>query len=330
MKTLRLGSVTAAALVALSFGQAAHAAATPILFDTNGAAVGGLITVNTFDWSPDNALAVDATPLANFPAQTSFNLYAQGQLGNFLDAANQPIQNTGLNVNYEITFEAGFSEKGTNIVVPGLGANAIFGLDAAGPVNFFNVYYDTARNANALAGTGYGDGKLILSAIAVANTTSFFVAFTIDTDGDGLVDTPTIVALDNNGANNHPGVGTVVGSGGGQLTANVTSQDTDFFKSDFSQFIVDLFFNTSNITPFSQVDPAFLVVGNTPQYGAGIPGFLAGVNGFGAGNTCAICDFHFQADANQSFQAAVPEPGSLALLGLAFGVLGATRRRKQS
>ncbi|NMG30295.1 PEP-CTERM sorting domain-containing protein, partial [Aromatoleum evansii] len=115
----------------------------------------------------------------------------------------------------------------------------------------------------------------------------------------------------------------VDGSGGGKLEGSVVTADTNFFKSDFSQLVIDLFFNTSIITPFLQADPAALVAGFTPQYGGAVPGFsFTSVNGLGGG-TCDLCDFQFQADANQSFSvAAVPEPNTLALLGCALGVAG--------
>lgn len=324
MKTKTLAAALGALFVTAVAAPAAIAATTPIKFDTNGAAAGGVITVSSFDWTQDNALAVGATPLAVAPGTTTFTLYTQGRLGNFLDAGGNAILGTGLNSDFEITFETGITEVGTNIVTPGLGANAVFSQAAAPAVNFFNIYLDAARDSDQLAGTGYGNGNLILSAISLSNSTSFFVPF-IDTNGDLINDAPAIVDLDGFGPNDRPGITSVVGQGGGALTAAVTGQDTDYFKSDFSTFVVDLLFNTSNITPFLQANPAALVVGNAPAYGAG------GVNGFGGPCTTGAtnCDFHFQADGNQSFQA-VPEPGNLALFATALGMAGFFgRRRKQ-
>src|SRR5512139_2608065 len=107
-KTKLLGT---AAVLALS-SAAAQAATSPILFDTNGGAAGGVITVGSLDWTPDNALGVGAVPLPTAPTQNTFNLYFQAALGNFLDTASQAITGTGLNSAFEITVQAGFTENG--------------------------------------------------------------------------------------------------------------------------------------------------------------------------------------------------------------------------
>lgn len=316
--------------------QGANAATTDILFDYNGTGADGLISVRTFDWSPDNALAVGATPLSTDPSNpTPFTLYAQGSLANFIDGSNQIITGTGLNSSFEITFEAGFSELGTNFILPGVAAFASFEVDASGPINFFNIYWDPTPDTNQAAGTGYGaggDSILIMTAFALSGSSVFQVPF-ID---DGT--TPEIVDLDGNGTNDAPGVGTVAGGGGGDFEAQVddSSVNTDFFKSMFDVLLVDLFFNTSLITPFLQADPADMVVGFIPRYGAGdgvIYNFINGLGPSGAVDcTNGLCDFQFQADANQSFAvAAVPEPSTLALLGAALGgvgLFGVGRRRE--
>ena len=168
------------AAVALAVSGATQAGTSPILFDYNGAGAGGQIIVGSFDWTPDNALAVGAVPLATNPLSNTFDLYAQGALGNFTAADGlTPILGTGLNSTFEITYQTGFTETGTAITTAGVGANAIFSLAPVTPVNFFNIYYDTnvATFANQIAGTGYGNGTLILSGVVAGNTTSFFIPF---------------------------------------------------------------------------------------------------------------------------------------------------------
>jgi hypothetical protein len=95
---------------------------------------------------------------------------------------------------------------------------------------------------------------------------------------------------------------------------------------------------TINFTS-SLIDPALLgtTFTSTLQIGAAQTNYVD-PGGFGGTPFSALQnpnpgdeDVVFQADANQSFTASVvPEPGSLALLGLGLGALGWIVRRKQS
>ena len=303
--------------------------ASVITFDPDGPGPESAIQVGAFDWSPDNALAKGSSPLDN---TLSFGLYSQGKLGNFLDASNVPISGTGLNTAYEITFQSVFYESGTATLNPPF-VNANFGFyDDPHNANYFKIFWDDTPDADPATGQGYDDGIEILT----AHITESVATFAINLDSQYQ---PKTADLDNYNGNQQPGYGTVIGEGGGQLKALVDAYDTQFFLTSITQTLVDLYFNTSNITPFNQVEPTgpatatVGVVGQLPNFGgAGINGYayVNGLNGnceFGG----SLCDFLFQSDANQSFGVSntVPEAPGWALLSLGLLAMGGLKRRRQ-
>jgi hypothetical protein len=93
--------------------------------------------------------------------------------------------------------------------------------------------------------------------------------------------------------------------------------------------------STNLAVPFIAAQPSDQVVGFTPNYsntaGGGVNGADCTIGGVTeAGVRTGSCDFHFQSDAAGSFTNQVPEPGSLALVGLALAAAGVAARRKKS
>ncbi|MCR9105102.1 MAG: PEP-CTERM sorting domain-containing protein [Gammaproteobacteria bacterium] len=331
-----------------------------IIFDPDGVGgFNGDTTVGSFDWLPGTATAIGAVPptggqFTTYAHATLVGLTDAG--GNPLIPLGLNSGNPA--TNFEITFVAGFEESVSSFSQGGFvlqndgGAagggddvytftqTLVLGDPTAPTTNFFEIYWDdrndgSTLNADALSGTGFNDGILIASGEVASVAGSFTTEFTfVDAnddgdynpgDGDIIIGSGNPVGgyqlLDGSADGDQwGGQQSVTGLGTTSLSADLTFQNTDFFKTDITSLLFDLEFNTSNVLPFQETNPS-------QQYWDG--GSFQAPN-LGEVNGLTGPDIIFQSDANNSFVTEVPEPRTVLLFALGLLLLAASARRKQA
>ncbi|QBQ54472.1 PEP-CTERM sorting domain-containing protein [Nitrosococcus wardiae] len=309
--------ITSSVGAALSLSVAMPVVADTIGFDFDQDGV--FTPVDGLDWLPGNALAVDAIPLAD---DSTFTTFIQSELTSVSGTGGVTNIPTGAAGPFEITYEISLNE----IVAD---SNDIDGDGIADTVDFnhsggtVNIWYDDfsagTTNADGITGNsglGYDDGTLILS--ASVNPTILGAGFSL-TGGSA---NNNIQSLDGFGNNDLPGIRTVQGSGDATVEAAIGFFNPTFFQGINNDTIIEFLLNATLEDPFDNINPELSVAGNTPVYGPD------SINGLGQGPE----DFHFEADANSSFNTqAVPEPASIALLGIGLSLISVShirRRRK--
>ena len=217
-----------------------HAGTDPFEFDPDGPGSDAPITVNSLDWLPGSSLSIGSVPLPVAPENKALTTLAHAKLGNFINSNGQVILGTGLNSAYELTMVTGIPEIGTR-----WGSTAIFSFDSTGTSNFFEVWWDPSKDSNALAGTGYNNGTLILSGVVTAASSTFNVTNTTPVNFDQYI------------SDNYPAIDTVTGGGGGADRRHCNLRQPELFPEPVARNHCVQHFPDHSLQPDRPVGPVY-------------------------------------------------------------------------
>jgi len=318
-------TVLSSALFALGLAAAPAVFATdPVTINPdNGFGPDPNLIVGSLGWNNGFAIAVNALPTGsgNITVGQQFTTFGQGALANFNDAGGNSIGGLQLNSAYEWTFVFGVQEVVTAVTA----TTATFGTTGTG-TNFFRIYYDPSRDSNILDGTGFADGTLVLE--GTFNPFNPVTGIGVSNFGTSSV---TPQPLDQFGTNNYPNIQTVAGAGSFNLLATVTFANPAFFISPPT--VISITANGFTNLPFLQTNPSSCYWDGSGLASAAGPNTAPGTspcptNTLGAVNGINGPNFAFETRPTSAFTA-LPEPATLALLGIGLGALGWSFRRKQ-
>lgn len=315
--------ISIAVLAALGLAAQSQASVN-VNVNPDAAGADSVLSVGTLDWTVSSALSVadagQSITGRNAHVGQQFMTYTHGKLASFNDGNGDPLTGTHLNSSYEWTFVAGFKQAFTTVAAPAGAGTTAFDIVAGAP-SFFEIWFDATPDGNNLTGKGFSDGVRVLSGHFVSGSG----AFTATQATNQPAGVPEIGALDQFGSNNYAGLLSITGNGSATGSIAVDSFDSTFFVNAPGSLSLD--FTSQQKLAFQQTNPSACFwtgagylggAGNAAQGCANTIGTLNGVDG---------PNVQFQVDASNSFSGVVPEPGSVALLGLGLAAVGLIRRK---
>jgi hypothetical protein len=271
IRKTRIVQLTIAALAIAAAGYSAYA--DTIVLDPDGSGNSPKINVNTLEFGAGNSLMQGAIP---FTLKNTFQLLFQAQLTSVTDNNGAQFTPVGLNSNgggaaspFEITVVGNVTEQvlAVNSDNPPRVAYRMAGTQAN--ISFVEIYYDGAQNANALQGTGYNDGQLILRGVPSPSSPDGGIFSLVQPEP---ATSPSFDLFSNN---DYSGVTTITGMGATRLDVTITYFDPAFFvapaQGDAGRQlkvgdIVSL--ELSHEVPFDKIDPSHKFDGS-PNTGTG-------------------------------------------------------------